>query len=115
MIKKILISFLLMMLLLSSQTQAQDIPVVSTFSYSDDLKAGDTFEWEVTSTYAVQDPSFKHGSNIKVEVLQDLAGKEFTGDLSSTELTDYFSVDFGISSYVSGDDVLHTVIFPTSV
>lgn len=115
MIKKTAISLLVVLLLIAPATQAQDVPKVSKFSYSDDLKAGDKFAWEVSSTYSVQDPLLKDGSVIEMEVLQDLAGHDFSGDLESNELSDYFNLDFGESQFVSGEEAIHIVVFPDSV
>lgn len=92
-----------------------DVPTVSKFSYSDDLNAGDKFAWEVSSTYSLQDPLFKDGSVITLEVLKDLAGVEFSGDLESNELTNYFSLDFGNSAFVSGEEAISVVVFPDSI
>lgn len=115
MIKKTLLSLLIALMLFAPATQAQDVPKVSKFSYSDDLKAGDKFAWEVHSTYAIQDPLFKDGSVITLEVLQDLAGHDFTGDLESNEITSYFDLDFGESAFVSDEDAVYVVVFPDSV
>jgi len=115
MLKKIVFSLMITLVVSVPFTSANEVPTVSSFSYSDQLKAGDVYHWQVSSSYVVQDPLFKDNSLISLTILADLQGVEFTGDLTSSELSNYFELDFGESTFVSGEEAIHTVVFPTSI
>ncbi|OLS20099.1 MAG: hypothetical protein HeimC2_39010 [Candidatus Heimdallarchaeota archaeon LC_2] len=115
MIKKFAIFILMALMLGSISAQGKTSMIVTSFSYSDDLKQGDVFIWDVTTNFIEAEAFFEDGSIIKLEVLQDLAGKTFSGDLASNELGDYFALQFGTSSFISDQDSIHTVVFPDEV
>ena len=102
MINKFAIFALFALMLGSISAQGQTSTIVTSFSYSDDLKQGDVFIWDVSTDFIEAEAFFQDGSVIKLEVLQDLAGKTFSGDLASNELGDYFDLQFGFSSSTAG-------------
>lgn len=116
MIKKFT-AFALFALMLSSMSVQSEVGLtVTSFSYSDDLKAGDIFIWDVESNFTLlYDEFFEDESVIKLEVLKDLAGASFTGDLASTELPDYFALQFGTTPFTTEADSIHTIAFPDEV
>ncbi len=116
MIKKFAVFALFAIMLGSISAQGEVQLTVTSFSYSDDLKQGDIFIWDVATNMTYQnDEFFEDGSVIKLEVLKDLAGVSFTGDLASTELPTYFALQFGTTPFTTEADSIHTIAFPTEV
>ena len=69
MINKLGIFALLALMLGSISAQGVNSDVVTSFSYSDDLKEGDIFIWDVSSNFTIQEDFFEDGSVIRLDVL----------------------------------------------
>ncbi|MHA2251062.1 MAG: hypothetical protein ACXAD7_11925 [Candidatus Kariarchaeaceae archaeon] len=102
-------------LLIASTSLAEDSPIAS-YEYSDDHKAGDQYIWIVNTESPLAVEYFEDGSEIVLDILKDLSGVTFTGNLTTDNVEDYFEITFGTDTYDFEEDYMaNLLVFPTKL
>ena len=115
MMKKLVILFIIPLLLVSSPSYAQEVSIDS-YSYSDQLKAGDEYKWSVSASDFLQEEFFTDGSEVTLKVLQDLAGVTFDGNISESAISSYFDVTVDATAFdLNKIELNNLLVFPDSI